>query len=567
MSLDPGRRLGPYEILAPLGAGGMGEVYEAKDTRLGRMVAIKVLPAELSDDIVFKARFEQEAKAIARLQHPHICTLHDIGFEGSLSYLVLEYLDGETLAQRLRREALPLAQALRIAIEVGEALDEAHRRGIIHRDLKPGNIMLTRTGSKLLDFGLAMFRPRPIFAEENAPTETLDLVGPVTEEGTLLGTLYYMAPEQLEGREVDERTDVFALGSILYEMLTGERPFRASSRAGLIASIMSEEPAAVRERLPTAPPLLDHLLARCLAKKPKERWRTADDFVGELRWLTRHGRNESRSLEADRLPTPSAGQAHTDCEIEYFVSPDGASVAAARGGRGRPLLVVPLMNGTIENRWSVYAEAFSDREVILYDRRGTGLSERGTTTTEPEPFLQDGQAVVDGLGLQDFDLLGTLLGSVEASWLAAENPGHVGKLVLRSPVIGMADWATIPAVRAALAALEHDWDYFVESFGQLVVGWGNPAGRQVAQRFREATTREELSATLDAFRKLDLTPVFPRIRAASLVEHHPAYFFPDSYSRRIAKLIGQCRMALYSGAGEEFLHDFSRVQTFFRTGR
>ena len=225
MKLTSGTRLGPYEIVAPLGAGGMGEVYKAKDTRLDRTVAIKILP---SADPDLRARFEREAKAIAGLQHPHICTLYDVGHEGGTDYLVLEYLEGETLAERLTRGPLKLEEALKTAIEVADALDKAHRAGIVHRDLKPGNIMVTKGGVKLLDFGLAKLRPSAPAVSGLSMAATAP--NPVTSQGTILGTLQYMAPEQVEGHETDTRTDMFAFGCVLYEMLTARKAFEGRRR-------------------------------------------------------------------------------------------------------------------------------------------------------------------------------------------------------------------------------------------------------------------------------------------------------------------------------------------------
>jgi len=210
-----GSRLGPYELLAPLGAGGMGEVYRARDSRLERDVAIKVLPPQLSSNAQFRERFEREAKAISQLNHPHICTLYDVGHDQGTSYLVMEYLEGESLADRLAKGLLPIAQVLRYGVQIADALARAHRQGIIHRDLKPGNIMITKTGAKLLDFGLAKTADAALSTQHSAfRTEHK----PLTEEGTIVGTFQYMAPEQLEGEEADSRTDIFALGTLLYEM-------------------------------------------------------------------------------------------------------------------------------------------------------------------------------------------------------------------------------------------------------------------------------------------------------------------------------------------------------------
>src|SRR6202023_1836512 len=240
MAILPGRRLGPYEILSAIGAGGMGEIYKARDTRLNRIVAIKVLPAHLADRSESRERFEREARTIASLNHPHICTLHDIGQQDGTDFLVMEYLEGETLAQRLLKGALPLQQVLQYAIEIADALDKAHRKGVTHRDLKPGNIMLTKSGTKLLDFGLAKLKQEvaPATPVSQLPTMT----NAITGEGTILGTSQYMAPEQLEGGEVDSRTDIFAFGAVVYEMATGKRAFVGKSQASVISAIMSSEP-------------------------------------------------------------------------------------------------------------------------------------------------------------------------------------------------------------------------------------------------------------------------------------------------------------------------------------
>src|SRR6202162_3427618 len=237
MAILPGRRLGPYEILSAIGAGGMGEVYKARDTRLDRIVAIKVLPTHLADRAELRERFEREAKTIASLNHPHICVLHDIGQQDGTDYLVMEYLEGETLAQRLQKGALPLEQVLQFAIEIADALDKAHRKGITHRDLKPGNIMLTNTGTKLLDFGLAKLKQE--VAPANVPLSELPTAkDPLTAQGSIVGTMQYMAPEQLEGKEVDARTDIFAFGSVVYEMATDKRAFEGKTSASVIGAIM-----------------------------------------------------------------------------------------------------------------------------------------------------------------------------------------------------------------------------------------------------------------------------------------------------------------------------------------
>ncbi len=278
MALAPGHRLGPYEITGPLGAGGMGEVYRAKDTRLGRDVAIKILPAHLSENAEVRERFEREARAISSLNHPHICTLFDVGREGDADYFVMELLDGESLAARLERGPLKLDEALRIGAQIADGLAAAHKQGIIHRDLKQGNIVLTKSGAKVLDFGVAKLR-------DEAIVDNVTRTTPLTSQGSMLGTVQYMAPEQLEGKPVDHRADLFAFGAVLYEMLTGQRAFSGQSQASVIAAILREDPRPVSQLIPTTPASLDRVVTSCLAKDPEERWQSAGDLSRELRWI------------------------------------------------------------------------------------------------------------------------------------------------------------------------------------------------------------------------------------------------------------------------------------------
>jgi Tol biopolymer transport system component len=290
MTLAAGSRLGPYEIVAPLGAGGMGEVYRARDTRLERTVAIKVLSSHLSASPEVRQRFEREAKTISQLSHPHICALHDVGREGETEYLVMEYLEGETLADRLLKGPLPLEQTLRFGVQIADALDKAHRHGIVHRDLKPGNVMLTKSGVKLLDFGLAKALPSP--AGRRVGGEGLTSVPTqlnLTQEGTILGTFQYMAPEQLEGKDADARTDIFAFGCVLYEMATGKKAFSGATQASLISSILRDEPQPISQVQPMSPPAFDHVVKKSLAKDPDDRWQNAADLGGELKWIAEGG--------------------------------------------------------------------------------------------------------------------------------------------------------------------------------------------------------------------------------------------------------------------------------------
>ncbi len=287
--IEAGRRLGPYEIVSAVGAGGMGEVYRARDTRLERTVAVKVLPQHLSVSAEVRQRFEREAKTISQLSHPHVCALYDVGNQDGVEYLVMEYLEGETLADRLGRGALPTEQTLRYGIEIADALDKAHRQGIVHRDLKPGNVMLTKSGVKLLDFGLAKAMAPAAPGSGLTTLPTVAGSSPLTQEGTILGTFQYMAPEQLEGRDADVRTDIFAFGAVLYEMATGRKAFSGKSQASLISSIMSSEPPALATLAPMAPPALERVVRTCLAKDPEDRWQSAHDLKSELAWISQAG--------------------------------------------------------------------------------------------------------------------------------------------------------------------------------------------------------------------------------------------------------------------------------------
>jgi len=387
MTLASGTRLGPYEITSPLGAGGMGEVYRARDTRLDRTVAIKILPAHAASE-ERRQRFEREARAISSLSHPHICVLHDVGRHDGIDYLVMEYLEGETLADRLKRTgALPLEQVLRFGVEIADALDKAHRHGVVHRDLKPGNVMLTKSGAKLLDFGLAKLRAPEVpvsAASELSALPTGDK--PLTAEGSLVGTFQYMAPEQLEGKEPDARTDIFAFGALLHEMATSERAFKGKSQASLIAAILAAEPAPISRLQPLTPRALDRVVATCLAKDPDDRWQSAHDIGKELKWIREAGseaalpstpvrgrwermawvaavlatglmgvfaaRGRDAKHEAPRLirstilPPPKTALSLSDSITIPVLSPDGRHIAfVARGDDGKDLLWVRPLDG------------------------------------------------------------------------------------------------------------------------------------------------------------------------------------------------------------------------------
>ncbi|HTY41704.1 MAG TPA: protein kinase [Thermoanaerobaculia bacterium] len=325
MTLSAGTRLGPYEILSAIGAGGMGEVYKARDTRLDREVAVKVLPEHLAASEEIRQRFEREAKTISQFSHPHICALYDVGREGDVEYLVMEFLEGESLADRLGKGALPTEQILRYGIEIADALDKAHRQGIVHRDLKPGNIMITKSGVKLLDFGLA--KPlatagaRPVSGASVMATEA-QVSQPLTERGTILGTFQYMAPEQLEGGEADSRSDIFAFGAVLYEMATGRKAFTGKSQASLIGSILRDDPAPVSEVAPMVPPAFNRVIKTCLAKDPEHRFQTAHDIKLQLEWIQEGGSQAG-------LPAPVVARRKNREKLAWAVAAVAVVAAAA----------------------------------------------------------------------------------------------------------------------------------------------------------------------------------------------------------------------------------------------
>ena len=327
MTLAAGSRLGPYEIVSAIGAGGMGEVYRARDTRLERTVAIKVLPEHLTSDTDLRQRFEREAKTISQISHPHICALYDVGREGDRDYLVMELLEGETLAARLDKGPLPSEQLLRYGIEIADALDKAHRLGIVHRDLKPGNVMITKSGVKLLDFGLAKFQEaaRDKLASGVSVLKTeAQKSQPLTERGTVLGTFQYMAPEQLEGGEADARSDIFAFGALLYEMATGKKAFSGKSQASLAGSILRDDPTSVTEIAPMMPPALNRVIKTCLAKDPEDRFQTAHDVKLQLQWVAEGGSQAG-------VPAPVAARRKSRERLAWGVAAAGLLAAAALG--------------------------------------------------------------------------------------------------------------------------------------------------------------------------------------------------------------------------------------------
>ena len=363
MSLAPGTRLGPYEIVSPLGSGGMGEVYRARDTRLGREAAVKVLPAHLSSSPQVRARFDREAKAISSLSHPHICTLYDVGREGDVEFLVMELIEGETLAQRLLRGPLPPPDVLRLGTQIASALDRAHRAGVVHRDLKPGNVMLTKTGAKLMDFGLAKgMAPTSSPALTMAPTAT----SPLTAVGAIVGTFQYMSPEQLEGEEADARSDLFALGLVLYEMATGRRAFEGRTQASLIAAILKEEPKPIRSINALSPSALERLVGQCLRKDPDDRVQSAHDVALRLEEIGEAG--AAAGAVTSGAPTgeatrPAASRARE--RVGWILAALATAAAAA---------AVTLLLRHRENPTPLFISSLPPGDGVSFDLRTSGIA-------------------------------------------------------------------------------------------------------------------------------------------------------------------------------------------------
>lgn len=370
--LQSGTRLGSFEILSAIGAGGMGEVYKARDTRLDRFVAIKVLPGAFASDPARKQRFEREARAVSSLNHPHICMLYDVGSQDGVEYLVMEFLEGESLEERLKRGPLPLDEGLRYAIQITEALAAAHRQGVIHRDLKPGNIVLTKTGAKLLDFGLAKLTETvPGGTVTTLPTATMAL----TVQGAILGTFQYMSPEQLEGQEADARSDLFSLGAVLFEMFTGRKAFEGKGHASLISSIMTAEPPTLTALQPLLPPALDPVVRTCLAKDPDARWHTAHDVVVQLKWIAQAGSQAG-------VPAPVAAKRKSRERIAWLAAAVMALASVILGALlfrqpkpdNRELKFTLTVADGITSEWSTYPVVSPDGAYIAFTMMQNGKS-------------------------------------------------------------------------------------------------------------------------------------------------------------------------------------------------
>jgi eukaryotic-like serine/threonine-protein kinase len=490
MGFTTGPRLGQFEILEPLGAGGMGEVYRARDTRLDRIVAIKLLPTEVVNAPGRKVeRLRREARIIARITHPNICTLHDVGEDGATTFLVMEYVDGETLARRLEDGPLPLPLALRTAIGIADALDYAHRLGVVHRDLKPSNIMLTRDRVKLLDFGLAKLTARD---EEQLTDSTWS--GQLTDVGIIVGTVPYMAPEQIEGREVDARTDIFAFGVMLYEMVSGRRPFAGDSRASLMAAIVAAEPPTLTSVQPEAPAPLERLVLRCLAKDPDDRWQTARDLAAELRWISGAGQGVT-TPDITRRPSRAAlwggllGAALTTAVVGGtlpWIWPEppvaefrpvtfrrGVVSSARFAPDGRSFVYSASWDGQPYAAFHGRSEGLDVRDLQLEDARVLSISKSGDMAVLFGP--QNIQRAFGVRTLARIPMAGgarrdLLTGVMDADWI----PGTDALAVIRDPGAGRPWTVEFPAgttVHEARAA----WSLRVSPDGSRVAFFEGPA--------------------------------------------------------------------------------------------
>jgi serine/threonine protein kinase len=403
MALQTGARLGAYEVLSLIGAGGMGEVYRARDTRLDRGVALKILAPALAPDDHFRARFTREAHAVSALNHPHICTLYDVGRQDDIDYLVLELLEGETLATSLRHGPLPFSDVLRYGVEIADALEEAHRHGIVHRDLKPGNILLTRGGTKLLDFGLAKAIPTVSPAGDALTTTS----GVPTAAGMIVGTPQYMAPEQITGAPPDARTDIFALGALLHEMTTGRRAFEAATEQGLAAKILASETPPVSMLAPGTPPAFDYLVRGCLAKEPGDRWQAAHDVKLQLQWI--RTQDPRQNAAAPSAPARRRWMSWGAAALATGLSLTTMLLLSSRGApveRSPARFEIPLPSHIRLNTWDrgeispdgrhivVMASVHGRPELIIRDLDSLQVSERDDTENASAPFWSpDSQSI------------------------------------------------------------------------------------------------------------------------------------------------------------------------------
>ena len=545
MSLSTGTKLAHFEILSPLGAGGMGEVYRARDTKLGREVAIKVLPDAVTLDAACFARFEREARILASLNEPGILTVHSIEDIGLCCFIVTELVEGRELTELVPAEGLPLDTFLDLALQLVAAIAAAHRSGVLHRDLKPANVMVTSSRRlKVLDFGLAKFSGGEEGVDRETPTQRL------TQTGTVMGTYPYMSPEQLRGATVDERSDLFSLGIVLYEMAAGERPFAGATAPELASSILRDDPATVAARRPDLPRQLDRILLHCLQKDPDRRYRRAEDLLYDLEALrdeTQPPRGKSapplavkqaaaagNAATISPLPSERAEGPAIEQEIRFCLTADGASIAYATVGDGAPPIVRSLGWFThleLEWRWAAgraFWERVARRHLLLrYDGRGMGLSQAKVEAFEQEQRLLDLEAVVDAAGIERFALMGMSEGGQTAIAYAARHPERVCHLVLYGTFVDDSHlergdrekWAAL--IQLMKTGWGQETPVFRQIFSHLFLGTAADA-EQIAyfnEMQRVSASAETAVAFLRATGGVDVVEQARTIRCPTLVLH------------------------------------------------
>jgi serine/threonine protein kinase len=561
-----GKKLRHYEILEQLGSGSMGDVYLAMDQKLDRRIALKVLSPETASDPDRLQRFRREAQAVAALNHPNIVVLHSVEKAGDLHFLTMELVDGKTLAEVIPREGFTLRRLFELALPLTEALVVAHDRGITHRDLKPANIMVGADGRlRVLDFGLAKRSP----ADGGSWAQSRDM----TVEGMVLGTIPYMSPEQVEGRAVDHRTDIFALGVILYEMATGRHPFADKSGFQLIAAILKDAVPAVDAVRPDLPRQLARIVGRCIAKDPERRYQTVKDVRNELEEL----RDEVDSAVAPGLPSaavpaaassrfdgaatatiyPSSASTLRSPRIRYAQTAGGVSIAFWSVGSGLPLILMPNHPFShIQREWELtpwYAYLSQICQLIRYDGRGTGLSDRDVTENPMRGILEDLEAVVAELGLERFALMGFQHTGPPAIDFAARHPERVSHLLLWNTYARAEEYFEAPVIKALAGILVADWEMFSHTLAGAALGWGEGAAvLKWGALIRDSTSEGFAKTALREAAGTDVTELLARVRAPTLVIHRRQNRMAGVRpSRNIAARIPDAR--LVSLEGEAYL--------------
>ena len=550
MSLAPGTTIGHFEIVSALGAGGMGEVYRARDTKLGREVAIKVLPDAVTFDADRFARFQREARLLASLNEPGILTVHSIEDIGLCCFFVTELVEGRELSDVVPPRGLPLPQFLDLGVQLVRAIAAAHRANILHRDLKPGNVMVTAAGRvKVLDFGLA--KAIGAASQQDAETQLL------TQPGALMGTVPYMSPEQLQGREVDARSDLFSLGIVLYEMACGERPFSGHTSAELASSILRDAPASLRSRAGHLPLAVDRIVMRCLEKDPAERYQSVSALLEQLEVLRQEPALSDARASVEAVAPPPIEQ-----EIRFCTTSDGVSLAYATAGQGMPLVRALGWFTHLELEWKwkegrQFWERLARRHLLVrYDGRGMGLSERNVETPELDQRVRDLEAVVDAAGLERFALIGMSEGGQTAIAYTVKHPERVSHLVLYGT---FADNTHSTAVRneqwkAMIQLMSTGWGQqspiFRQIFTHLFLGTAADAD-QIAyfnEMQRVSASAETAVGFVRVTGRVDVVEEARRVRCPTLVLHRRGdLLIPFEAGRKVASLIEGARFLPMEG--------------------